>query len=194
MLIQEFEQRTGFFPTLQQYAVIEQAYYDFDGEKDAFCAAFKKNENGLAEWIQSQVNETASAERNAAKKAIAERDKRIKELEEALEREQEWRPHVDKDNVQQADYIKLREDRFTRVLSDDEAKDLLYQWFGFAREKIKIHHSVPQYEVNRHRMLRKVGEIERLPLYNATDWNYIRFDCGCMCYELQNDDLRPYRF
>ena len=76
----------------------------------------------------------------------------------------------------------------------DEAKDLLYQWFGFAREKIKIHHSVPQYEVNRHRMLRKVGEIERLPLYNATDWNYIRFDCGCMCYELQNDDLRPYRF
>lgn len=51
---------------------------------------------------------------------------------------------------------------------------------------------IPQYEVNRHRQLRKVGEIDRAPLYNATDWNYIRFDCGCMSYELHNDNLRPY--
>ena len=77
-------------------------------------------------------------------------------------------------------------------MTDDEAKDLLYNEFGFAREKVTIYHSIPAYEVNRHRQLRKVGEIERLPLYEATDWNYIRFDCGCMTYELINDDLRPF--
>ena len=63
---------------------------------------------------------------------------------------------------------------------------------GFAKEKIKIHRTLPRYEVNRHRQLRKVGEIDRAPIYNATDWNYIRFDCGCMSYELYNDNLRPY--
>ena len=65
-------------------------------------------------------------------------------------------------------------------MSDEKAKDLLYEWYGFAKEKIKIHRTLPRYEVNRHRQLRKVGEIDRAPLYNATDWNYIRFDCGCM--------------
>ena len=57
-----------------------------------------------------------------------------------------------------------------------------------------IHHSVPVYEVNRHGRLRKVGEMDRPPLYNATDWNYIRFNCGCMSYELNNDNLRPYLY
>lgn len=28
--------------------------------------------------------------------------------------------------------------------------------------------------------------------YNATDWNYIRFDCGSMEYELDNGNLRFY--
>lgn len=28
-------------------------------------------------------------------------------------------------------------------------------------------------------------------LYNSTDWNYIRFTCGRMSYELYNDTLRP---
>jgi hypothetical protein len=31
-------------------------------------------------------------------------------------------------------------------MTDDEAKDLLYDWFGFAREKVTILHSVPTYE------------------------------------------------
>lgn len=94
--------------------------------------------------------------------------------------------------MQQADYEKLASQSDTERMSDEKAKDLLYDWYGFAKEKIRIHHTIPQYEVNRHRQLRKVGEIDRAPLYNATDWNYIRFDCGCMSYELYNDNLRPY--
>lgn len=192
MMLEEFEKKTGYFPTLEEYEVIEQAYTDFDGDKDAFCKAYKKNENGIAEKIQRKANMLRINAQRETEKALEEYKAEIAELEKALEREQEWRPYKDIDNVEQADYERLASQSDTERMSDEKAKDLLYEWYGFAREKIKIHHSVPVYEVNRHGNLRKVGELDRSPLYNATDWNYIRFDCGCMCYELQNDNLRPY--
>ena len=36
----EFVALTGFEPTPDEYQVIEQAYYRFDGSKEDFCAAF----------------------------------------------------------------------------------------------------------------------------------------------------------
>ena len=192
MMREEFEKLTGIYPTAELYAQIEAAYMDFNGDKAAFCKAYKKNEDGLAEQIQRAVDmEQAKAQHKAAEAAKAT-EERIKELERKLEREQEWKLYEDTSNVQQADYTRLKDAGGTRTLSDDEAKDLLYDWYGFAKEKITIYHTIPKYEVNRHRQLRKVGEIDRAPLYNATDWNYIRFDCGCMSYELHNDNLRPY--
>ncbi len=56
MMLEEFEKRTGFYPTLAQYAAIERAYMEFDGDKDAFCKAYKKNADGMAERIQREVN------------------------------------------------------------------------------------------------------------------------------------------
>ena len=192
MMIEEFEKRTGFYPTLVQYEAIERAYMAFDGDKDAFCKAYKKNADGMAERIQREVNmATFKAQRDQAAE-LTRRDVEIERLKKELEREQEWKPYEDTDNVQQADYTRLQTAGGTRTLTDDEAKALLYDWYGFAKEKIKIHRTLPRYEVNRHRQLRKVGEIDRAPIYNATDWNYIRFDCGCMSYELYNDNLRPY--
>lgn len=192
MMREEFEKLTGFYPTAELYAQIETAYSDFPGDKVAFCKAYKKNDDGLAEKIQRTVDMAQIKAQQKADKEAEAAEKRIKELEDRLERELEWKPYEDTSNVQQADYTRLQTAGGTRTLTDDEAKDLLYDWYGFAKEKIKIHRTIPQYEVNRHRQLRKVGEIDRAPLYNATDWNYIRFDCGCMSYELQNDNLRPY--
>lgn len=192
MMREEFEQRTGFLPTLSLYSIIEKYYMNFDGDKDAFCKAYKKNADRIATMIQHEADMQEVNAKIAAEKAAKDYEARIAELEKALEREQEWKPYEDTDNVQQAEYERLASQSDTEHLSDEKAKDLLYEWYGFAREKIKIHHSVPVYEVNRHRRLRKVGELDRSPLYNATDWNYIRFDCGCMSYELYNDNLRPY--
>ncbi len=192
MMREEFEKLTGFYPTAELYAQIEAAYTDFPGDKVAFCKAYKKNEDGLAEKIQRTVDMAQIKAQQKADKEAEATEKRIKELEDRLERELEWKPYEDTSNVQQADYDKLASQSDTERMSDEKAKDLLYEWYGFAKEKIKIHHTIPRYEVNRHRQLRKVGEIDRAPLYNATDWNYIRFDCGCMSYELQNDNLRPY--
>ncbi len=192
MMREEFEQRTGFLPTLSLYSIIEKYYMNFDGDKDAFCKAYKKNADGIATMIQHEADMQEVNAQIAAEKAAKDYEARIAELEKALEREQEWKPYEDTDNVQQADYERLASQSDTEHMSDEKAKALLYDWYGFAKEKIKIHRTLPRYEVNRHRQLRKVGEIDRAPLYNATDWNYIRFDCGCMSYELYNDNLRPY--
>lgn len=192
MMIQEFEKLTGIYPTADLYAVIEAAYMEFDGDKTAFCKAYKSNKNGIAEKIQREANMAAFRAQNKHAADIASRDAEIERLAKEVEREQEWKPYTDADNVQQSDYEQLREDSSTRVMTDAEARDLLYNWYGFAPEKVKILHSVPTFEVNRHRQLRKTGEVERLPLYNATDWHYIRFDCGRMSYELDNDSLRPF--
>ena len=49
MMMSEFIDRTGFEPTAKEYAKIEETYYDFDGDKDAFCKAFVKP-NWLMPW------------------------------------------------------------------------------------------------------------------------------------------------
>ncbi len=116
----------------------------------------------------------------------------IARLNEQLEKELEWQPYEDKDNVSQSEYEQLVNSAGTRFLSDDEAKDILYDWFGFAKEKVKIINSVCTYEINRHNRLRKTGTVDRHPAYNSTDWNYIRFNCGCIAYELFDDQIRLF--
>lgn len=38
MMMSEFIERTGFEPTIEEYEKIEEQYYNFDGDKNAFCA------------------------------------------------------------------------------------------------------------------------------------------------------------
>ena len=40
MMLSEFVERTGFEPTPAEYTKIEEAYCNFNGDKDAFCKAF----------------------------------------------------------------------------------------------------------------------------------------------------------
>lgn len=190
MMIEEFEKLTGFFPSATLYAHIEAAYMEFGGDKAAFCKAYRENDNGLAEKIQQAANMEAFKLQAKAADEAAAAQAQISELEKQLEREMEWKPYDDTHNHPQSEYDKLKADSDTRTLSDEEAKELLYDWYGFSKEKIKIFHTIPRFEVNRHRQLRQIGEIDRTPLYNSTDWNYIRFDCGWLSYELADDNLR----
>lgn len=192
MMREEFEQRTGFYPNQALYVVIEKYYVNSTDDKDTFCKAYKENDGWLATKIQHEADMQMINTQIAAEKSTNGYESRIAELEKALECEQEWKPYEDTNNVQQGDYERLAGQSDTNRMSDEKAKDLLYDWYGFAREKINIHHNVPVYEVNRHGRMRKIGKLDRSPLYNTTDWNYIRFDCGCMSYELYNDNLRPY--
>lgn len=62
MLVSEFIDRVGYQPTAEEYAEIEQAYYVFDGDKDAFCRAWSKANPHKAGklWAAIKENERKS--------------------------------------------------------------------------------------------------------------------------------------
>lgn len=182
-------------------AAIRQMVDDL-GPQSYLSAAFQgcfdlAEENIVNDFLNSFPGQLAGAEREMAEMAekingIQALQKRIESLEKALDRELEWTPFESKFNVKQADYAELAVCQATNCLSDGESLELIVREFGFEREKITILHSVDQEEVNRHHRVRVVGEIERLPLYCSTDWNYIRFDCSGRSYEMFNGDLRQF--
>lgn len=200
MMMSEFTERTGFTPTNDEYTEIEQEYYKFDGDKNAFCKAWLKNGGiqKIAEARGRKIDELRQEAVDTGMKVGAEvtrLNKRIAELEAKLEREQEWKPFEDAHNVKQADYERLANAGDTKELTDDEAADLIANWFGFDRSKIVIVHEVVKEEINRHRECRRVGWYERKALYNATDWNYIVFNVhgnAAMGYEMHNGELQMY--
>ena len=196
MMMSEFIDRTGFEPTAKEYAKIEEAYYDFDGDKDAFCKAFVKD-GGARKLCKARaaeidrLNSLLLESERQYKKDMADREKRIDELTAELDRELEWKPSDGAGtNMSQNDYAHLAD--CGKTMTDEEAKAFIADECGFAPEKIHILHEVNTYEVNKYSRLRKSGTFDRAPVYKSTDWNYIRFDCACFMYELVNGELRFY--
>lgn len=198
MLLQEFELLSGIYPTGDLFAAIEVAYYTFDGDKGAFCEAYRANKDGLAETIRDRANLTRIYADASTREVIAGLRQRNDALRLQLEKEQEWRPYASEHNVAQSDYARLAacaagEGASARYMSDDEAKDWLYREFGFARERVTILHEVDAEEVNRHGQVRKTGRtLDRRPVYDATDYHYIRFDTPHWKHEVWNGMLRPF--
>ena len=192
MLLEEFEQRTGCYPTIDVYAAIERVHNDYPGDKGDFCAAYKRNDNYMQQRIQREVNLAQINARDNAAALIADYNAKIAKLYAALDAELEWTPYDNHVNVVESDYQDLLTSSGTHIMTDDEAKELLYNQFGFAKCRITILRTAPRYEVNRHGLVRQTGTFDRTPVYNTTDWNYIFFIRGCMSYEFYNDDLRPY--
>ena len=192
MMMQEFTDRTGFEPTLEEYAEIENAYYEFDGDKDAFCADFVKNGGELKVYAAraqkiSQLKSQMQELDKMMKQAATEYEAKIARLEKEIEREQEWKPYNDERLVRQEDYDHIRS--AGREMTDAEAIEWIAQEFGFASEKIRINRTMKTFEINRHSQLRKVGEIDRRPMYDATDWYYIFFTVAGWEYEAYNGNL-----
>lgn len=203
MMREEFEKRTGIYVTIKMYEEIERIYMDSNADKDTFCKEYKSNKNGIAESIQMQVDME-----NALKESETEREirslkneidsltesyeKRIAELQKKLDKELEWKPCDGGTTYEQERYEKLVSCHDTKELADHEAKNLIYEEFGFAPEKVKIITEVSTYEANKYHQMRIVERYKRKALYNATDWNYIRFDCAGWQYEMVDGGLRNY--
>jgi len=192
MMMSEFTERTGFEPMAEEYVEIEQQYYNFDGNKDAFCKHWKDTVGvegickARAEKI-TQLRSTMVETEKELMQAIAEKDGLIARLKADLEREQEWKPWTNKDAVKQEDYDHLR--RCGHEMTDDEAKDWIASEWGFDPSKIRICRKMKTFERNRHSLLRQVGEIDRDPYYDATDWYYVFFRVCGMEYEAYNGSL-----
>lgn len=207
MMMSEFIERTGFQPLPFEYAKIEEAYYNFDGDKDAFCRAFVKADG------EKKVYQARAAEIDRLNGKILEMDraskrdsevyeKRIADLQAQLDKELEWKPSEGTGtNMTQADYESLLacctgDHGDPHVMSEGEARMLVSEEFGFNPERVEIITTVHTYEVNKHHLLRKAATHTRQPLYNATDWNYVRFNvrgAGCTwMYEMVNGELETY--
>lgn len=196
-MIEEFEQRTGFFPSQALYEVIERYYVKFPGGKDAFCQAYRENAGGLAYRIQREADrEAAQAEIGHCQELLC-RDGKILKLEKELEREQEWKPYEIPDNVSQADYERTAQ--VTEAgnacvhMSDAEAVKWICGEFGFDPNKITIIREIDEHEISRHQQIRRTGrKMDRSPVYCATDCNYIRFNVSHWKYEAWDGQLRPF--
>ena len=196
MMLSEFVECTGFEPTPDEYAQIESAYYRSDGDKDAFCKAFIahggewKIYKARAEEIVRLKDQMAEAEKRHEQE-LSERDRRLADLQAELDKELEWKPASSTGtNMEQERYEHLA--RTGRIMTDQEAIDLIADECGFDPDKIKILHRVSAYEVNKYRRLRAAAEYERVPMYESTDWNYVRFDCALFMYEFVNGELHFY--
>ena len=155
MMMSEFIDRTGFEPTAKEYAKIEEAYYDFDGDKDAFCKAFVKD-GGARKLCKARaaeidrLNSLLLESERQYKKDVADREKQIDELTAELDRELEWKPSDSTGtNMDQKSYEELA--KYGKAMTDEEAKTFIADECGFAPEKIRILHEVNTYEVNKHR-------------------------------------------
>ena len=190
MLKEEFEKRTGIYPSERMYCVIEQHYNNFDGDKDQFCAAYLKNHDNLAVKIQMDANLQDMQVKGDYEEQIEKLNGTLAQVRHKLDVELEWEPYEIPENVPQEDYDELKNSSVTTIWSDRKAAEFLSSELGFEKERIQIIRTVHVYEIDRHRHYREVGTVERLPLYAASDWNYIRFDCACRQYEYYNGDLR----
>ena len=207
MMMSEFVERTGFEPVPFEYEKIEEAYYNFNGDKDAFCMAFvsgdgeKKTYQARAAEIERLNGKILEMDKDA-RRTGAEYEKRLAAIQAQLDRELEWKPSSGTGtSMSQSDYEALAAlcdgtHGDPHEMTDDEAKKLIASEFGFAVEKVQIIHVVHAYEVNKHHQLRKSAEYIRRPMYDVSDYNYVRFDvdCGHMTwmYEMVNGELKTY--
>ena len=196
MMISEFIDRTGFEPTAKEFEKIEEAYYGFDGDKDAFCTAFVKGDGGKrickARALEiEQLKSTLMEIEKQYKKEIEDREIRISKLSADLDRELGWKPCFDAGtNMEQSRYESLA--RSGKEMTDEEAKKFIAEECGFSQDKVTVLHEVNTFEVNKHGQLRKSGTFARIPVYEATDWNYVRFNCAGFMYEIVNGNLCFY--
>lgn len=203
MMLSEFIERTGFHPLAFEYEKIEEAYYNFDGDKDAFCLAFvsadgeKKVYQARATEIERLNGKILEMDRTS-KREGAEYEKQIAFLRAELDRELEWKPYEFTQNIPQAEYTKLVEciaSGSAHYMTDDEALDWICREFGFDRSQVTILHEIDEQEINRHNLCRASGrKIDRRPVYCATDYHYIRFNAGCgeWQWEVWNGKMRPF--
>lgn len=200
MTTKEFTERTGFYPTYEHYKFIEKSYMDFDGDKDAFCKAYKANENGLAEKITREVErfvedqtELGMHEHDAMEERLNAQQKEIEKLKAQLDAELEWTLCKSAGTqMTQRDYVKLREDSFTKTMTDEEAANFIAEELGFNVKRVKIIHTVETFEVNKHHRMRAAESYNREPCYGSTDWNYVRFDVNGIEYEYINGQIVMY--
>lgn len=200
MMASEFYDRTGIDVVGKPYDIIEELYYDFDGNKDDFCKAFRANKNDLITKTFRQINELLHDLVDNYEKELKKKNQEIdllknnyKKLKEDYDRDLEWKNKGILSSMSDSEYQELLSCSVNNY-SFDKLINLISKECGFRADRIKIVESMVDYEVDRFGRLRAKGWKKRSPVYFASDYNYICFtiiDSG-MTYEYVNGTLRIF--
>ena len=82
MLLSEFYERTNIMPREGEYHFIELSYYDFDGDKDEFCKAWKRDKKSGKWELEYRLRREIEEQNEARKKQIEEMQEKIDSLVE----------------------------------------------------------------------------------------------------------------
>ena len=195
MLRSEFEVLTGIYVDDEMMDVINERYMSFEGDKRVFCQAYKSNLNGLAQSIQQETNRRRFKSEADQEDDTKELEDRITELKAELDREKEWQPYqVSAMNT--VDYAKLAA-YCRKPLTKEAAAELVASEFGFAKENVVICNELPSFRKDRHGKIEQCGKEDRQPVYDATDYNYIRFNVKAkgttFFWEMVNGELEAFK-
>ena len=86
MMMSEFFDRTGYEPSYEEYRFIEDSYYDFIGDKDAFCKW----------WLKAQKSGEWAKELKLRKQIVDITVELSRELEAKEENLDFYRPYFDR--------------------------------------------------------------------------------------------------
>lgn len=200
MMKQEFEKLTGMAVTFEEYRDIEERYMAFDGDKQAFAKAFLDADGPArvyydrAKTIET-LRDCLAEQSKAHRREVEALEAQLADVKKELDKLLEWQPATKVGtNQTQADYEKLA--AAGREMTDEEALKLVVEETGFSPERVVIIREVARYEVNKLHQLRKAETFTRTPVYEATDWNYVRVDVrGCATtyqWELVDGQLWEY--
>ena len=207
MTLTEWESLTGQHPDYPLWETINRIYNQSELDKHQFAKDYLADKDGLATRVQRECNTAYFAQDAELKRQLAEMQQElttercsmraqiatIQELREQLEHELDWQPSEDTGTSLIQDCYKDRCDSSScEKLSDLQAMQKLHWLFGFDMAKITIIREVQTFDVNRHHKLRVSGTYQRDPLWGASDYNYIRFNCADLQWECIDGELHPY--
>lgn len=189
MLLKEFEELTGFYPSAKMFDEIHKEYLTMGCDKKKFCELYKSNKYGLASKIQHRTDSVYAEKVQLVNTKIELLNAGVEVLKARLDMELAWVPYFTKNMLSKEEYADLSSK--IALITTDYAKSFIEKTFGFNKKAINVITYFPVQEINKYKKIRNVENkfIDRRPLYESTDYNYILFDCCGILYECRDGEL-----
>lgn len=189
MLLKEFEELTGFYPSDKMFDEIHKEYIAMECDKRKFCELYKNNKDGLASKIQHRTNAVYAEKVQLVNKKIEILNAGVEALKAKLDVELAWVPYFNQKMLSKEEYAELSSK--IALITTDYAKSFIEDTFGFNKKAIDVISYFPVQEINKYKKIRNVENkfIDRRPLYEASDYNYILFNCCGILYECLDGEL-----
>ena len=119
MMRSEFVERTGYEPDYEEYRMIEESYYEFPGDKDAFCK----------QWLKDKKDGHWDREYKLLKMLAEQKDKYEKELADKEDDLDFYRGHCKEQETKiaelRADVVKYKDAYTVQKQTVDAIKSIL---------------------------------------------------------------------